>query len=231
MMMSPNVDETSHRGPGGGGVPVGRRDHGARPGRLMHAMYDAARWQIPHIHEIRGVCRVWLLDEVSAISGWTAVLKAARDGTAFGDDTVVATGSRWSTSDDVEGNLLAGRAGLADSRRVRHLLPMTFRAFADATRPGLVLPGPVHPAHLQDTSVAHTLDEVRFDLDAYDFAWQDYLTCGGFPRAVHEHTRSGTVSDGFMRDIAAWLRRDIDPDAPAESIPLLLDGLATRSSQ
>ncbi len=176
------------------------------------------------------VRRVWLLDEVSAINGWTAVLKAARDGTAFGDDTVVATGSRWSAGDDVEGHLLAGRAGLADSRRVRHLLPMTFRAFADVTRPGLVLPDPVHPAHLQDTAVAQILDEVRFDLDAYDLAWQDYLTCGGFPRAVHEHTRIGAVSDGFMRDIAAWLRRDVDPDAPAESIPLLLDGLAARSS-
>ena len=53
--------------------------------------------------------RVWLLDEVSAISGWTAVLKTARDGTAFGDDTAVAAGSRWSASDDVEGNLLARR--------------------------------------------------------------------------------------------------------------------------
>jgi uncharacterized protein len=176
------------------------------------------------------VRRVWLLDEVSAIAGWTAVLKAARDGTAFGDDVVVATGSRWSASDEVEGNLLAGRSGRADSRRVRHLLPMTFRAFAAATRSGLMLPGAFHPAELQRPATARALDEVRFDVDAYDLAWQDYLTCGGFPRAVHEHTRIGAVSDGLLRDLAAWLRRDVDPDAPTESIPLLLDELTTRTT-
>jgi uncharacterized protein len=84
----------------------------------------------------------------------------------------------------------------------------------------------VHPALLQTKSVAAILDELRFDVDAYDFAWQDYLTCGGFPRAAFEHTRVGAVSDGFLYDLAAWLRRDVDRDAPAESIPLLLDGLA-----
>jgi hypothetical protein len=31
-------------------------------------------------------------------------------------------------------------------------------------------------------------------------------------------------------DLAAWLRRDVDRDAPAESIPLLLDGLAARAA-
>lgn len=36
---------------------------------------------------------VWLFDEVSGIAGWTSAFKAARDGSAFGDDTVVATGS------------------------------------------------------------------------------------------------------------------------------------------
>jgi predicted AAA+ superfamily ATPase len=67
-------------------------------------------------------------------------------------------------------------------------------------------------------------------VDAYDFAWQAYLTCGGFPRAVAEHTATGEVSLPFMRDLAAWLRRDVDPDAPAESVPLLLSELANRSS-
>jgi uncharacterized protein len=174
--------------------------------------------------------RVWLLDEVSSIDGWTPVLKSARDGTAFGDDTVVATGSRWSGNDDVEGNLLAGRAGRAESRRVRHLLPMSFRAFVTATRPDLARPDVVHPARLHTEQVAETLEGLRFDIDAYDFAWQDYLTCGGFPRAVFEHTRIGAVSNSFLHDLAAWLRRDVDRDAPAESIPLLLDGLARRAT-
>ena len=62
--------------------------------------------------------RVWLLDEVTAVKGWTATLKRARDTTAFGDDTVIATGSSWRADEDVEGHLLAGRAGTAGLRRV-----------------------------------------------------------------------------------------------------------------
>ena len=57
--------------------------------------------------------RVWLLDEISGVAGWTSVLKLARDNTAFGGDTVIATGSRWAADEDIEGNLLAGRAGTA----------------------------------------------------------------------------------------------------------------------
>jgi hypothetical protein len=39
--------------------------------------------------------RGWLLDEISGVTGWTSILKLARDNTAFGGDTVIATGSRW----------------------------------------------------------------------------------------------------------------------------------------
>jgi hypothetical protein len=54
---------------------------------------------------------VWLFDEVVGIAGWTSAFKAARDGSAFGDDTVVATGSRWLSEEDVQSNLLAGACG------------------------------------------------------------------------------------------------------------------------
>ena len=174
--------------------------------------------------------RVWLLDEVSAVPGWSAVLKAARDGSAFGDDTVVATGSRWSDGQEVVASLLAGRAGTSDARRVRHLLPMTFRDFLTATRPELARPVAVHPAHLQEAGARGELVRLQFDIDAYDLAWQDYLTCGGFPRAVAEHTRTGGVSEAYLRDIEAWLRADVDPDAPLASVPLLLAGISQRST-
>ena len=173
--------------------------------------------------------RVWLLDEVSTLPGWSAVVKAARDGTAFGDDTVVATGSRWVQDEDVEGNLMAGRAGTTTGRRRRLALPMSFRDFLAATRPALALPTAVHPGALQEPKVAEVLAEVAFDVDAYDLAWQDYLTCGGFPRAVAEHARTGAVSEPYLRDLAAWLRRDVDPDAPAESVPTILAELSARS--
>jgi uncharacterized protein len=174
--------------------------------------------------------RIWLLDEVTVVDGWTSTLKSARDGTAFGDDTVVVTGSRWSDSGDIEGHLLAGRAGTVSGRRIRHLHPMDFRAFLVATRPALARPAAVHPSELQSAAVVRTLEELAFDLDAYDLAWQDYLTAGGFPRAVFEHVTNGLVSDTYVRDLAGWLRRDLQDDTPVDSLALLLDTLTTRSS-
>jgi uncharacterized protein len=147
--------------------------------------------------------RVWLLDEISGVPGWNSVLKLARDNTAFGSDTVIATGSRWAADEDIEGNLLAGRAGTGPGRRTRLLLPMTFRDY---------------------------LDTVAFDLDGYDLAWQDYLTCGGFPRAVAEHTRIGAVSTAYLNDLRSWLRADVDPDRPQDSVPRLLDGISQRAT-
>jgi hypothetical protein len=49
---------------------------------------------------------------------------------------------------------------------------MSFRAFLAASRPELARPEAVHPAFLQTQQVATALDEIRFDVDAYDFAWQ-----------------------------------------------------------
>jgi uncharacterized protein len=170
---------------------------------------------------------VWLLDEITSITGWAAILKAARDGTDFGDDTVIVTGSRWQPGEDIEGQLLAGRAGRSPRRRVRHLLPLSFRDFIAVTRPELARPDSVHPADLQSDEVARSLEVVRFDVDSYDLAWQEFLTCGGFPRAVAEHSRAGAVSDAYIRDLAAWLHRDANPDSPPESLALLLDKLAT----
>lgn len=172
--------------------------------------------------------RMWFLDEVGTIRGWSAVIKAARDQTLFGGDTVVATGSRWVTGEDVEGNLFAGRAGQTGGRRLRPVAPMTFRNYLAATRPGLALPQKLDVTMIQTQTAALSLETFRYDIDLYDLAWQSFLTCGGFPRAVAEHQRTGEVSTSFMRDIAAWLRRDVDPDSPPESIPLLLELLATR---
>ena len=176
------------------------------------------------------VRRVWLLDEITGIAGWTSVLKAARDGTNFGDDTVVVSGSRWAAGEDIEGQLLTGRAGTTAGRRVRQLLPMTFRDYLAATRPDLSRPSYVHPAELQTLPVREALVVLAFDVDDYDLAWQAFLTCGGFPRAVFEHTRTGEVSTPYLRDLAAWLRSDVDPDAPADSVPNLLAGLTARAT-
>lgn len=174
--------------------------------------------------------RIWLLDEISGVTGWTATLKLARDITDFGRDTVVATGSRWAANEDVEGNLFAGRAGTVPGRRTRLLLPMTFREFLVASRrqaPGLK---PVHVSELQGPDAARALETVALNIDAYDLAWQDYLTCGGFPRAVAEHTRNGAVSTVYLNDLKSWLRTDVDPEGRQDSVPRLLSVIAARST-
>ena len=174
--------------------------------------------------------RVWLLDEISGVVGWTATLKLARDNTDFGGDTVIATGSRWADGEDIQGNLLAGRAGSGPGRRTRVLLPMTFRDYLAASGRDLPLLPSVHLSDLQSATAAAALETVTFDLDAYDLAWQDFLTCGGFPRAVAEHTKQGAVSAAYLTDLRSWLRADVDPDGPQDSVPRLLDVLSQRSS-
>ena len=174
--------------------------------------------------------RVWLLDEVTGIPGWTTTVKAARDGTHVGSDTVVLSGSRWLATEDVEGNLLAGRAGTGGARRVRHVFPMTFRNFAAVTRPTLAPLARIGPPDLQSPAVEAILQGIAFDIDGYDFAWQDYLRIGGFPRAVAEFYRNGMVSEGYIEDLQAWLRTDVDPDREADAIPILLSELERRMS-
>lgn len=173
--------------------------------------------------------RVWLFDEISAIRGWSAVLKGARDNTDLGDDTVVATGSRWADDEDIEGNLLAGRAGRGTRRR-RTLLPMSFREHVRATLPDLALPETLHPGALQGAEARRTFASYELFVDDLDLAWQSYLTTGGFPRAVAEHAQLGAVTDGYMADLEAWLHRDVEPTAGPESIPLLLDALSRRAT-
>lgn len=174
--------------------------------------------------------RVWLLDEISGVSGWTATLKLARDTTEFGRDTVIATGSRWAAGEDVQGNLFAGRAGTTSGRRTRLLLPMTFRDFLVASRRQVPALNSVHISDLQRPDVARALDSVAFDIDAYDLAWQDYLSCGGFPRAVAENARNGAVSDNYLGDLKSWLRTDVDPEGSQDSVPRLLSTISERAT-
>jgi len=178
-----------------------------------------------------GPCRrAWFFDEISDISGWTGVLKQARDLSSFGDDTVIATGSRWTSNASIFGNLMAGRAGTSGRRRIRQLLPMSFRDFLIATAPHLPLLPPMHPAALQSSDALDALRNLEYMVDDYDLTWQNYLTSGGFPRAVAEHTKNGGVSTAFTQDLLGWLSTDVDPDGSPESIPLLLAEIAERSS-
>lgn len=176
------------------------------------------------------VSRVWLLDEVTGISGWTEELKYLRDNSSFGADTVVCTGSSWDDESDLERDLLAGRVGTSSLRRLRILHPMTFREVLAATGRATPMPPRLRPWEIQDESARTALEALEYFVDDLDLAWQAFLTSGGFPRAVAEYDKNGEVSEAFHRDLVAWLYRDVDPEASEDSVPKLLSGIEARCS-
>lgn len=156
------------------------------------------------------------------------MVKRLRDQTALGDDTVVATGSRWVGAENVTADLFAGRAGTGNHRRIRHVMPMSFRDYLVVSGRDLPTPSTADLWDLQSNTTRDTLDALRFLVDDYDLAWQSYLRSGGFPRAVYEHVTTGAISEGYVRDLEAWLIADVAEDEAPDSVSLLLDGLASR---
>jgi predicted AAA+ superfamily ATPase len=67
-------------------------------------------------------------------------------------------------------------------------------------------------------------------VDEFDLAWQRFLECGGFPRAVGEFLRDGEISPEFAFDLRSWLAGDVDADGPADSVPRLIAELNRRIS-
>ena len=172
--------------------------------------------------------RVWLLDEVTGMRGWTQALKYLRDNTEFGADTVVCTGSSWDREAEVERDLLAGRAGTSTRRRSRILHPMSFRDVVLAAGREVPLPSALLPSALQSEAAQGVVESLEFFVNELDLAWQAYLSSGGFPRAVAEYHRTGEVGEAFLRDLAAWLHRDVDPEAGEDSVPRLLSEIERR---
>lgn len=173
--------------------------------------------------------RVWLLDEVTGIKGWTETLKYLRDNTLLSGDTVVCTGSSWDPDAEAERDLFAGRAGTSAWDRDRLLLPMSFRDYLQAWGESLPLDPPAPVWDLQGDAALKVLSRLELFTEDLDLRWQAFLTSGGYPRAVAEYRRTGMVSDAFLHDLAAWLHRDIDPNAPDDSVPTLLEELQARS--
>jgi hypothetical protein len=172
---------------------------------------------------------VWVIDEITAVEGWTAEVKSQRDNSRFGDDTVVLAGSSATGAALAVRDLGAGRTGAA-REPLRLVLPMTFREFVAATEPDIPVPERVRVwgAQAGDARRAVTLLEVF--TNELDLAWQRYLESGGFPRAVFEHHRYGSVSTLFLRELEAWLTADVDAAAPRYSVVLLLPELIARTT-
>jgi hypothetical protein len=175
----------------------------------------------------QGTPRYWLFDEITAVRGWLPIIKDARDETELANDLVVLTGSSASDLNEARSALGAGRAGAA-TRRFRLLLPMAFRAYVEAA--GIELPEVpvIAPSALVDPEARQAVLSLEPFVDQLDLAWQNYCEVGGYPRAVAESLRAGSVSDAFCRDLVDWLAPDVTPDEPQDSVLSLLHDLTVR---
>ncbi len=171
--------------------------------------------------------RYWIFDEITAVPGWTAVLKDARDETPIRRDTVVVTGSSAHDLTEAERDLGAGRVGSV-LNPFRLLLPMSFADVVRLRFPALPTLPETPLYGLQGPSVAAALRQLDPFVDEFDLAWQAYLEHGGFPRAVAEFARNGTVGTSFARDLRAWLAPDVTADEPADAVLLLLSLVGRR---
>jgi predicted AAA+ superfamily ATPase len=142
--------------------------------------------------------RYWFLDEITAVRGWSVVIKQLRDqNTELRESCVVLTGSSARDLREATKDLADRRGGVADSDRL--LLPMGFRAFCAALGDFVETPAAhVRPRDIITSPAAHAIGELEPWSNALDDAWQLYLAVGGFPRAVGEFVRDGAVGRGFV---------------------------------
>jgi predicted AAA+ superfamily ATPase len=142
--------------------------------------------------------RYWVLDEITAVGGWSAVVKQLRDqNTEFREACVVLTGSSARDLREATKDLADRRGGIADSDRL--LLPMGFRAFCHAVGSFRETPDAhLRPRDLLTAAAARAIGELEPWSSALDDAWQLHLSVGGFARAVGELVRDGAVSRGFV---------------------------------
>jgi uncharacterized protein len=169
----------------------------------------------------------WLLDEVTAVPGWSQTIKELRDqDTRFREACVVLTGSSARDLEQARKDLADRRGGIADSDRL--LLPMDFRAFCRALDDFDELPTPIiQPRDMQSAEAERAVSALEPWSDALADAWELFLDVGGFPRAVGELIGEGTVSEGFIQGLWDVVLGDAMRAAPMSEadVAALLDRL------
>jgi len=171
--------------------------------------------------------RHWLLDEVTAVPGWSQTIKELRDqDTTFREACVVLTGSSARDLEQARKDLADRRGGVADSDRL--LLPMGFRAFCRALEGFEELPSQVfRPKDFLSSQAELAILALEPWSDALADAWELFLDIGGFPRAVGEFVGTGVVSDGFVQGLWDVVLGDAVRAAPMSEadVAALLDRL------
>jgi uncharacterized protein len=172
--------------------------------------------------------RHWLLDEVTAVPGWSRTIKELRDqDTTFREACVVLTGSSARDLEQARKDLADRRGGIADSDRL--LLPMGFRAFCRALGGLDEVPSQtIRPKDCLTPAAEQAISALEPWSDALADAWEIFLDVGGFPRAVGELVGTGAVSAGFVQGLWDVVLGDAIRTAPMSEadVASLLDRLA-----
>jgi uncharacterized protein len=159
----------------------------------------------------RGVqgSRWWFVDEITAVGvGWSSIVKDLRDDTSLRGDCVVLTGSSSRELREATKNF-AGRRGAAAERSDRLLMPVPFRDYCRLIGvSGLPEIGPLAPGGMLSAVARAAVAELSFWVNDLVDAWELYLRCGGFPRAIGDLLRTGDVTDGFVQDLWDVIRGD-----------------------
>jgi predicted AAA+ superfamily ATPase len=153
--------------------------------------------------------RWWFVDEITAVgAGWSSVVKDLRDDTSLRRDCVVLTGSSSRELREATKNF-AGRRGAASARSDRLLMPVPFRDYCRLIGVG-GLPdiAPMAPGEMLSRAAQAAIAELSFWINDLVDAWELYLRCGGFPRAVGDFMGTGDVTSGFVQDLWDVIRGD-----------------------
>jgi predicted AAA+ superfamily ATPase len=154
--------------------------------------------------------RWWFIDEVTSVGrGWSSVVKDLRDDTPLRRDCVVLTGSSSRELRDATKNF-AGRRGAAATTSDRLLMPIPFRQFCDLLGGLEGLPDipAIAAREMMGNRARDAIGELSFWANDLVDAWELYLRCGGFPRAVADFLRAGDVTPAFVQDLWDVVRGD-----------------------
>lgn len=151
----------------------------------------------------------WFIDEITAVgSGWSSVVKDLRDDTPLRRDCVVLTGSSSRELREATKNF-AGRRGAAAECSDRLLMPVPFRDYCRLIGvTGLPNIAPIAPGDMLSRAAGEATAELFFWANDLVDAWESYLRCGGFPRAIGDLLRTGDVTPGFVQDLWDVIRGD-----------------------
>ena len=155
---------------------------------------------------------VIILDEVGFVDEWQRAVKVFVDQGSLRNTTIIACGSH---AVDVKKGAayLVGRRGSARHPIDRVLLPMSFREYVYIIKPGLI-------RNIMCLEDVLSMDPIRREAIIGELSelFAMYLITGGFPRAIDEYIKNGTISRETLSDFINYLSKDITKLGKSESL-------------